>query len=155
MPHTGWAILEWKGWGVPRPVSSPMVCATRPLLAQAPVLACNEERGSDGSLPPYAGPLVGLWRGERDEAGRGPLKHTPKVLFMSMLNLTENAYSQARRKATGRKKTNGRNVVEVEAKAFNDKLKLYMCRKILSPSLEKYVSLINAWKKNDIITVII
>lgn len=74
---------------------------------------------------------------------------------MSMLNLTENAYSQARRKATGRKKTNGRNVVEVEAKAFNDKLKLYMRRKILSPSLEKYVSLINAWKKNDIITVII
>lgn len=56
------------------------------------------ERGRDGSLPPYAGPLVGPWRGERDEAGRGPLKHTPKGLFMSKLNLTEHVYSQARKK---------------------------------------------------------
>lgn len=57
------------------------------------------ERGSDGSLLPYAGPLAGLWRGERDEAGRGPLKHTPKVLFMSMSNLTENAHSPAHGRA--------------------------------------------------------
>ncbi|KAJ4927307.1 hypothetical protein JOQ06_015040, partial [Pogonophryne albipinna] len=59
--------------------------------------SARRERGSDGSLPPYAGPLAGLWRGKRDEAGRGPLKHTPKVLFISMPNLTENAHSQAQR----------------------------------------------------------
>lgn len=58
------------------------------------------EKGRDGSLPPYAGPLVGLWRGERDEAARGPLKHTPKGLFMSKLNLTVNVYSQAHKKTT-------------------------------------------------------
>lgn len=58
----------------------------------------GRERGGDGSLPPYAGPLAGLWRGERDEAGRGPLKHTPKALFMSMLNFKENAQSQADRR---------------------------------------------------------
>lgn len=52
-------------------------------------------------------------------------------------------------------KTNSRNVVEVGAKAFNSKSKLYMHQKILSPSLEKYVSLINAWKKNHVITAIV
>lgn len=61
--------------------------------AQAPLLACKGKRGSDGSRPPYAGPLAGLWRGERNEAGRSPLKHTPKVLFMPMLYLTGNANS--------------------------------------------------------------
>lgn len=97
MPHTGWAKLGWKGWGVPCPVSNPMVSAPLPPLPRPQRWPARGERGSDGSLPPYAGPLAGLWRGERDEAGRGPLKHTPKVLFMSMLNLTENAHSQAHR----------------------------------------------------------
>ena len=95
MPHTGWAKLGWRGWGVPCPVSKPMVSAPLPPLPRPHCWPARGERASDGSLPPYAGPLAGLWRGERDEAGRGPLKHTPKVLFMSMPNLTENAHSQA------------------------------------------------------------
>ncbi len=75
----------------------PYGLCTTPPLPRPQRWPARGERGSDGSLPPYAGPLAGLWRGERDEAGRGPLKHTPKVLFMSMLNLTENAHSQAHR----------------------------------------------------------
>ena len=88
--------LNWGG-GVTCPVSNPMVCAPLPPLPRPQRWPARRERGSDGSLPPYAGPLAGLWRGKRDEAGRGPLKHTPKVLFMSMPNLTENAHSQAQR----------------------------------------------------------
>lgn len=58
----------------------------------------RERRGGDGSSAPSAGPLAGLWRGERDEAGRGPLKHKPTALFMSALNSKkENAQSQAGR----------------------------------------------------------
>lgn len=92
--------LNWGGrgggGGVPCPVSSPMVSvppSSPPLTPRPHCWPARGERGSDGSLPPYAGPLAGLWRGERDEAGRGPLKHTPKVLFMSMPNSTENAHS--------------------------------------------------------------
>lgn len=76
------------------------------------------ERGNDCSLPPYAGPLVGLWRGERDEAGRGPLKHTPKGLFMSKPNLTENVYSQARKKQLGEIKATA-DAADVGAQAWS------------------------------------
>ncbi len=55
----------------------PYGLCTTPPLPRPQRWPARGERGSDGSLPPYAGPLAGLWRGERDEAGRGPLKHTP------------------------------------------------------------------------------
>lgn len=97
VPHTGWAKLGWKGWGGPMSCVQPygLYIPHHHHPRSGPSAGLQGERGSDGSLPPYAGPLAGLWRGERDEAGRGPLKHTPKVLLMSMLNLTENAHSQA------------------------------------------------------------
>lgn len=142
MPHTGWAKLGWKGWGVPCPVSNPMVSAplTPPPPTHPPRPQCwpaRGERGSDGSLPPYAGPLAGLWRGERDEAGRGPLKHTPKVLFMSMLNLTENAHSQAHRVVHGESQLDrtGQTTdmwVRWVQKLLDHKSKLYNLHKTLS-----------------------
>lgn len=101
MPHTRWAKLGVEGVGGPMSRVQPYGLYTPPAthpptpLPRPQCWPARGERGSDGSLPPYAGPLAGLWRGERDEAGRGPLKHTPKVLFMSLLNLTENAHSQA------------------------------------------------------------
>lgn len=85
------------------------------------------------------GPLLDSG-GERDEAGRGPLKHTPKVLFMSMLDLTENAHSLAQRCArttpTGQTQTDNRHsrVGEVDAKTLSRHVRLYNRRKMLSHS---------------------
>lgn len=56
------------------------------------------ERGHDGSLPPYAGPLAGLWRGERDEAGRGPLKHTKNPVYV-YAEFDSHVHSQANKVA--------------------------------------------------------
>lgn len=98
----------------------PYGLCTTPPLPRPQCWPVRGERGSDGSLPPYTGPLAGLWRGERDEAGRGPLQHTPKTQFMSMLNLIENAHirktqSRAHRRPTGQNRTDKRHVVKVGA----------------------------------------
>lgn len=67
-----------------RPPASP---PPSPQQAAAAVLqGGGSGEAATGSSPPSAGPLAGLWRGERDEAGRGPLKHKPTALFRSTLN---------------------------------------------------------------------
>lgn len=128
-PHRmGYTGVEGVGGPMSR-VQPYGLCNPPPCLPRHQVLACKGERGSDGSLPPYAGPLAGLWRGERDEAGRGPLKHTPKVLFMSMLNLTDNVHSQARRKTTGQTTDMWVRWVQMH---LAHKSKLYILHKMLS-----------------------
>lgn len=87
------------GGGVPWPVSRlPARPPPSPQQAAAAAGLRGGGRGGDGSSPPSAGPLAGLWRGERDEAGKGRLKHKPTALFMSALNSKkENAQSQVGR----------------------------------------------------------
>lgn len=105
VPHTGWAKLGWKRWWggawgahhVPCPALWSLQPPPHPPQrsnTQAPLLA-SKGRGEavTAGCPLCAGPLAGLWRGERDKAGRGPLKHThQKVPFMSMPNMTRNAH---------------------------------------------------------------
>lgn len=75
-------------------MSDPMVYAILPLSRPHSAGLRKEREAVTAAYPPFTGPLAGLWRGERDEAGRGPLD-TPKVLFMSMLNLTVIGHSPA------------------------------------------------------------
>lgn len=117
--------LNWGGrdGGVTCPVYKRYsLCTTSP-LPRPQCWPARQERGSGGSLPPYAGPLAGLWRVERDEAGRGPLQHTPKVLFMSMPNLTENAHSQAHR-ANWTEPDSKRHVGDVGTNAVSPQVKV-------------------------------
>lgn len=77
--------------GVATPPARPQA---RPLRLNRLLLLSCEAKGAERLTPPSAGPLAGLWRGKRDEAGRGPLKHKPTALFMSVLNSKkENAQS--------------------------------------------------------------
>lgn len=120
----------WKGWGVPCPVSNPMVSA---LLLPCPGpntgLRWERERQWRQPAPLCWASCWTLERGKRRGRERPTKTHTPKVLFMSMPILTENAHSQSHKshvscQPTRHNRIDDRHVGEVSANALSPQIQV-------------------------------